>query len=80
MPCALPAEEDIPIAEYGTSNIGKLKHVYRKGLALRYGRTMQCIAGIHYNFSLPEALWPLLRAEEGSTRTTATTSRRPTSR
>ncbi|WP_409274174.1 glutamate--cysteine ligase [Pseudomonas sp. KCJK9111] len=67
MPCSLPAEEDIPIAEYGTSNIGKLKHVYRKGLALRYGRTMQCIAGIHYNFSLPEALWPLLREAEGST-------------
>ncbi|WP_372821705.1 glutamate--cysteine ligase [Pseudomonas parafulva] len=66
MPCALPAEEDIPIAEYGSSNIGKLKHVYRKGLALRYGRTMQCIAGIHYNFSLPEALWPLLREAEGS--------------
>jgi glutamate--cysteine ligase len=66
MPCTLPAEEDIPIAEYGTSNIGKLKHVYRKGLALRYGRTMQCIAGIHYNFSLPEALWPLLRAAEGN--------------
>ncbi|WP_312933832.1 glutamate--cysteine ligase [Pseudomonas sp.] len=66
MPCPLPAEEDIPIAEYGTSNIGKLKHVYRKGLALRYGRTMQCIAGIHYNFSLPEALWPLLRDAEGS--------------
>jgi glutamate--cysteine ligase len=66
MPCTLPAEEDIPIAEYGSSNIGKLKHVYRKGLALRYGRTMQCIAGIHYNFSLPEALWPLLRAAEGS--------------
>ncbi|HDS1681299.1 TPA: glutamate--cysteine ligase [Pseudomonas putida] len=65
MPCTLPAEEDIPIAEYGTSNIGKLKHVYRKGLALRYGRTMQCIAGIHYNFSLPEALWPLLRDAEG---------------
>ena len=67
MPCTLPAEEDIPIAEYGNSNIGKLKHVYRKGLALRYGRTMQCIAGIHYNFSLPEALWPLLREAEGST-------------
>lgn len=66
MPCTLPAEEDIPIAEYGSSNIGKLKHVYRKGLALRYGRTMQCIAGIHYNFSLPEALWPLLRDSEGS--------------
>jgi glutamate--cysteine ligase len=56
MPCPLPAEEDIPIAYYGTSNIGQLKYVYRKGLALRYGKTMQCIAGIHYNFSLPEAL------------------------
>ncbi|MFD2645771.1 glutamate--cysteine ligase [Pseudomonas japonica] len=65
MPCPLPAEEDIPIAWYGTSNIGQLKYVYRKGLALRYGRTMQCIAGIHYNFSLPEKLWPLLRDAEG---------------
>jgi glutamate--cysteine ligase len=65
MPCPLPAEEDIPIAYYGTSNIGRLKYVYRQGLALRYGRTMQCIAGIHYNFSLPEALWPLLKQDEG---------------
>ncbi len=65
MPCPLPAEEDIPIAYYGTSNIGKLKYVYRKGLALRYGKTMQCIAGIHYNFSLPEKLWPLLKQAEG---------------
>jgi glutamate--cysteine ligase len=39
--------------------------VYRKGLALRYGKTMQCIAGIHYNFSLPEKLWPLLKQAEG---------------
>ncbi|POA20887.1 glutamate--cysteine ligase [Pseudomonas sp. FW300-N1A1] len=65
MPCPLPAEEDIPIAYYGTSNIGQLKYVYRKGLALRYGKTMQCIAGIHYNFSLPEKLWPLLKADDG---------------
>ena len=65
MPCPLPAEEDIPIAYYGTSNIGQLKYVYRKGLALRYGKTMQCIAGIHYNFSLPEALWPVLMQAEG---------------
>ncbi|WP_434607609.1 glutamate--cysteine ligase [Pseudomonas sp. R1-7] len=66
MPCPLPAEEEIPIAYYGTSNIGRLKYVYRKGLALRYGKTMQCIAGIHYNFSLPEKLWPLLRQDETS--------------
>lgn len=65
MPCVLPAEEDIPIAWYGTSNIGQLKHVYRRGLAVRYGKTMQCIAGIHYNFSIPEALWQLLRDAEG---------------
>lgn len=65
MPCPLPAEADIPIAYYGTSNIGQLKYVYRKGLALRYGKTMQCIAGIHYNFSLPEALWPVLKQAEG---------------
>ncbi len=68
MPCPLPSEADIPIAEYGSSNIGRLKHVYRQGLALRYGKTMQCIAGIHYNFSLPEALWPVLQAEDGDTR------------
>ncbi|GLK87626.1 glutamate--cysteine ligase [Pseudomonas turukhanskensis] len=67
MPCPLPEEEVIPIARYGNSNIGRLKYVYRKGLALRYGKTMQCIAGIHYNFSLPEAVWPLLQVAEDDT-------------
>ncbi|MDR5755548.1 glutamate--cysteine ligase [Caballeronia sp. LZ035] len=57
MPNTLPPEDDIPLGTYGTSNIGKLKHVYRRGLALRYGRTMQCIAGIHYNYSLNENVW-----------------------
>lgn len=60
MPASLPADADIPIAWYGTSNSGMLKHVYRRGLAVRYGRSMQCIAGIHYNFSLDDAIWPLL--------------------
>ena len=68
MPCALPDEETIPIARYGHSHIGELKYVYRKGLALRYGKTMQCIAGIHYNFSLPDALWQLQQQAEGDTR------------
>ncbi|MCF7200918.1 glutamate--cysteine ligase [Pseudomonas oligotrophica] len=68
MPCPLPGEADIPIAEYGRSNVGRLKHVYRQGLALRYGKTMQCIAGIHYNFSLAEGLWPLLQADDGDSR------------
>jgi len=62
MPCDLPPEEQIEIANYGSSNMGTLKHVYRRGLALRYGKAMQCIAGIHYNYSLDEKLWPLLAA------------------
>ncbi len=70
MPGPLPSEQDIPIAYYGDSNIGRLKYVYRKGLALRYGKTMQCIAGIHYNFSFPDRLWPLLQAAEGDPRNT----------
>lgn len=57
MPCRIDGEESIPIALYGSSNVGTLKHVYRQGLGVRYGRTMQAIAGIHYNFSLPDAFW-----------------------
>lgn len=60
MPCILQGEMSIPIAQYGDSNLGKLKHVYRHGLWHRYGRMMQCISGIHYNVSMPEAIWPLL--------------------
>jgi glutamate--cysteine ligase len=59
MPCGLPAEKDIPIGRYGSSNIGRAKSVYRMGLAHRYGRRMQAISGVHYNFSLPESAWPL---------------------
>jgi glutamate--cysteine ligase len=70
MPGTLPEDDDIPIAQYGTSNIGRLKHVYRRGLALRYGRTMQCIAGIHYNYSLSEEAWRVLHAAEPSSATT----------
>ena len=68
MPCDLPSEEEIEIAWYGNSNIGMLKHVYRRGLALRYGKAMQCIAGIHYNYSLDEQLWRLLDENEPSER------------
>ncbi|CAM5182698.1 Glutamate--cysteine ligase OS=Castellaniella defragrans OX=75697 GN=gshA PE=3 SV=1 [Castellaniella defragrans] len=60
MPAHLPLEADIPVAWYGTSNTGMLKHVYRVGLAWRYGKIMQCIAGVHYNYSLPEAAWDIL--------------------
>src|SRR5271170_2341631 len=55
MPCRLPPDDAIPIGRYGTSNIGRAKTVYRTGLAHRYGRRMQTISGIHYNFSLSDA-------------------------
>src|SRR5690606_37423443 len=59
MPCVLGNDDDIPLAQYGSSNSGLLKTLYRKGLGFRYGRTMQTIAGIHYNFSLPDDFWTL---------------------
>ncbi len=61
MPCALDDDANIPIAEYGHSNVGMMKHIYRRGLGWRYGRSMQTIAGVHFNYSFPEALWPVLR-------------------
>src|SRR5690349_16948534 len=53
MPCMVPADETIPIGRYGSSNVGRAKSVYPIGLAHRYGRRMQTISGIHYNWSLP---------------------------
>jgi len=67
MPCILNGEMSIPIADYGQSNLGRLKHVYRHGLWHRYGRTMQAISGIHYNFSLPPAMLTLLAEHDGKT-------------
>jgi len=55
MPCGLTADDAIPLGRYGTSNVGRAKTVYRTGLAHRYGRRMQAISGIHYNFSVPGA-------------------------
>ena len=53
MPCQLPPDDEIPLGRYGSSNVGRAKTVYRMGLAHRYGRRMQTISGIHYNWSLP---------------------------
>ncbi len=54
MPCGLPADDAIPLGHYGSSNVGQAKTVYRSGLGYRYGRRMQTISGIHYNWSLPK--------------------------
>lgn len=59
MPCILRGGESVRIGEYGTSHSGRMKHAYRRGLGLRYGRRMQAIAGVHFNFSMPETSWAL---------------------
>ncbi len=61
MPCDLPPDDEIPIADYGPSHLGRMKTVYRRGLGHRYGRAMQAIAGVHFNYSLPPGLWPEYR-------------------
>lgn len=61
MPCHIDSAAAIPIARYGTSNVGQLKHIYRVGLEHRYGKMMQTIAGIHYNFSLPDSFFEALQ-------------------
>jgi len=67
MPCVVAGEAAIPVARYGDSNAGRMKTVYRLGLGHRYGRVMQVIAGVHFNFSVPEAFWPVFQTLEGHT-------------
>jgi glutamate--cysteine ligase len=57
MPPNFTDEEEIQIAKYGKSNLAKFKTLYRRGLAKRYGKSMQAIAGLHFNYSLPDAMW-----------------------
>jgi glutamate--cysteine ligase len=61
MPCVVEGDENIPIANYGNSNAGMMKTVYRRGLGHRYGRVMQVIAGVHFNYSIPHEFWPVLQ-------------------
>src|SRR6202050_589524 len=60
MPCALAGDDSIPLAQFGTSNVGRMKTIYRHGLGLRYGRIMQAISGVHFNYSFSADLWEAL--------------------
>lgn len=67
MPCILGEPDNMPVGRYGTSNIGQLKTAYRNGLTLRYGKPMQMISGIHFNFSMSDIFWQrLLEIEKSS--------------
>jgi glutamate--cysteine ligase len=57
MPCFIENQDAIPIANYGSSNVGQMKTLYRVGLKNRYGSMMQAISGVHFNFSLPDEFW-----------------------
>ena len=61
MPCFVDDADKVPLAQYGNSNIGKMKTVYRQGLKNRYGSMMQVIAGIHFNFSFSQEFWQIIQ-------------------
>jgi glutamate--cysteine ligase len=64
MPCYIADENDIELAQYGQSNSGRMKTLYREGLKRRYGSLMQIISGVHFNFSFPESFWDALFGEQ----------------
>jgi glutamate--cysteine ligase len=64
MPCFVDDESKIPLAQYGSSNIGQMKTVYRQGLKSRYGSMMQVIAGIHFNFSFSQDFWKIIQNQQ----------------
>lgn len=66
MPCQVGSSLDIPVARYGSTNRGIMKTIYRVGLGHRYGRVMQTVAGVHFNFSLPGSFWAFMHQQEGS--------------
>ncbi|MFA6037057.1 MAG: glutamate--cysteine ligase [Legionellales bacterium] len=59
MPCVIPSQDDVPIAQYGTSHQGRFRTLYRIGLGHRYEKKMQTIAGIHFNYSFPLSFWEI---------------------
>ena len=60
MPCALEGDASVPLAQFGASNVGRMKTIYRHGLGERYGRIMQAISGVHFNYSFSARLWDAL--------------------
>jgi glutamate--cysteine ligase len=68
MPASFASDASIPLAQFGRSNVGKMKTVYRHGLGMRYGRIMQAISGVHFNYSFPADLWEALEAINQSKR------------
>ena len=69
MPCKIPEESQIPIAQFGGCEEGKEAYAYREKLFKKYGGKKQLVSGIHYNFSFDEKLIEALYAREGGSKT-----------
>lgn len=63
MPCLL---DHVEIAKFGNSHQGKKKEIYREGLSKRYGKNLQMVSGIHYNFSFDLSFWKKIHVYENS--------------
>jgi glutamate--cysteine ligase len=66
MPGHIESDAGIPIAQYGVSNVAQMKSIYRRGLGLRYGRMMQAISGVHFNYSFPAKFWEAYQELRGA--------------
>ncbi|HTV78120.1 MAG TPA: glutamate--cysteine ligase [Steroidobacteraceae bacterium] len=66
MPGIIDSDDSIPIADYGSSNVAQMKSIYRRGLGLRYGRMMQAISGVHFNYSFPMRFWEAYQELRGA--------------
>ena len=69
MPCVVSGETSIPVAQYGSSNQGRMKTIYREGLGYRYGKVMQVIAGVHFNYSFSDSFWQIFQQLTGEDET-----------
>ena len=67
IPCHIPEDEEIPIAEYRDCDKCQEARRYREELFKKYGGKKQLISGIHYNFSFEEEFIEKLYKETKST-------------
>ena len=64
IPCILPYNDEIPIAQY--SDEGESSQKYREDLAKKYGVKKQMISGVHFNFSFDDDVLKKLQKILGS--------------
>ncbi|MCH1429479.1 MAG: glutamate--cysteine ligase [Chlamydiales bacterium] len=61
MPMHFASMKDVKIADFGQSDDGCQKTLYREGLVHRFGKEIQTISGGHYNLSFSDAFFKNLQ-------------------